>query len=184
MMTAQSSGMWNEPVERDGAAEHFGKVAGADGNFAHQPVRPARPARIPVTTALRQILSSNDPEAGGDNLHEDRHDAGEPHHPKKSVLELRSALQVSAPVAGVHVADADEDGGPDEGPPLLPEAGLVMRAPLRNRGRSRARGGFSIVRVVRSRGARPDRVVLSERLSQLEIPKLEGGGLTSVHGNS
>jgi hypothetical protein len=35
-------------------------------------------------------------------------------------------LEVGAPVAGVHVADADQDGGTNESPPLLPETGLVM----------------------------------------------------------
>ena len=44
----------------------------------------------------------------------------------KSVFELRAGLQIGAPVAGVHVADADEDRRADEGAPLLPEAGLVV----------------------------------------------------------
>ena len=48
-------------------------------------------------------------------------------HPEQAVLELRAALQVGAPVARVHVADADEDGRADEGPPLPPEAGFVVR---------------------------------------------------------
>ena len=34
-----------EQIERDRAAQHFGQVAGADGDFAQQPVGPARPAR-------------------------------------------------------------------------------------------------------------------------------------------
>ena len=48
-------------------------------------------------------------------------------HPEKSEFELRAALQIGAPIAGVHVADTDEDGRPDERPPLRPEAGLMRR---------------------------------------------------------
>ena len=39
-------------IQRHGAAEHFGQVAGADGHLAQQPVGPAGPARIPVAAAL------------------------------------------------------------------------------------------------------------------------------------
>ena len=48
-------------------------------------------------------------------------------HPEQPVFELGAACQVGAPVAGVHVADADENGRPDKRPPLLPKAGLMMR---------------------------------------------------------
>ena len=60
-------------------------------------------------------------------MHEDRHQAGDADYPKQSILELRAALQVGAPVAGVHVADADENGRTYESPPLAPESGIVMR---------------------------------------------------------
>ena len=116
-----------QQVERDGAAQHLGQVAGADGHFAQQPVGPARPPRIPVAAALRQVLAGDHAQAGGDHLHEDRHQAGQPDHPQQPVLELRAALQVGAPVAGIHVADADQNCRADEGPPLLPEASLMVR---------------------------------------------------------
>src|SRR5581483_2887414 len=41
-----------EESEGDGAAEDFGEVAGADGEFAHDPVGPAGPGRIPIPAAL------------------------------------------------------------------------------------------------------------------------------------
>ena len=47
--------------------------------------------------------------------------------PEQSVFELSARLEVGAPVAGIHVADADENRGADEGAPLLPEAGFVVR---------------------------------------------------------
>ena len=49
-----------------------------------------------------------------------------PNDPEQSVLELRSGLQIGAPVAGIHVADAHQDGGADEGSPLLPETGVLI----------------------------------------------------------
>ena len=76
-------------VERDGAAEHLGQVAGADGDFAEQPVGPARPARIPVAAALGEVFAGHHAQAGGDDLHEDGHQAGHADDPQQAVLELR-----------------------------------------------------------------------------------------------
>ena len=115
-----------QEIKRDGAAEDFGQITGADGDFAHQPVGPARPARGPVAAALGEIFSGNDAEARRDHLHEDGHEAGETDDPEQSVFELRPALQIGSPVTRVHVSDADQDGWADEGFPLLPEAGLMM----------------------------------------------------------
>ena len=56
-----------------------------------------------------------------------RHQAGEADHPQQPVLVLRTALQVGAPVARVHVSHADQDGRTNERAPLFPEAGLLMR---------------------------------------------------------
>ena len=96
-----------EQIESDGAAEDFGEIAGTDGYFTHDPVGPACPSGIPIAAALGEIFAGDYAEAGGDDLHEDGHEAGEGDDPEKRVLELRAALQVGAPVAGIHVADAD-----------------------------------------------------------------------------
>ena len=82
--------------------------------------------RVPVAAALGQIFAGDDAQAGGDDLHEDGHQAGKADDPEQSVFELGAALQVGAPIAGVHVADADQDGRADKGAPLLPESGLMM----------------------------------------------------------
>ncbi len=84
-------------------------------------------ARIPVAAALGEIFARDDAQTRGNHLHEDGHQAGQPDHPQKPVLELRAALKVRAPVAGVHVADADQNRWPDKSTPLLPESRLVMR---------------------------------------------------------
>src|SRR5215469_648090 len=115
-----------EKIEGDSAAQNFGEIAGADGNFTHQPVGPAGPGGIPVAAALGQVLAGDHAQAGGDDLHEDRHQAGKTYDPEETVFELRTALQVGAPVAGIHVADADQYGGADKGFPLLPETGLIV----------------------------------------------------------
>ena len=133
-------------VERDGAAEHFREIAGADGHFAKKPHWPARPARIPIAAALGQVFAGDDPEPRGDDLHENGHQAGEADHPQQPVFELRAGGQVCAPIAGVHVTDADENGRADECPPFLPETGLMMRHrhgamhPLQRHGRRAATG--------------------------------------------
>src|SRR6266567_2650805 len=113
-------------VKSDGTAQHFRQIAGADRQLAHQPVRPARPGGIPVAAALSEILAGYDTQSGGNDLHENGHQAGESNDPQQAVFELSPGLQVRAPVAGVHVANTDENGRPDESAPLLPEPGLVV----------------------------------------------------------
>ncbi len=108
-MTAHNSGIWNSRLMRDRAAQHFGQVARANRDLAHQPVRPARPRGIPVAATLRQVFAGHHAQARGDHLHEDRHQAGQTNHPQQAVLVLRAALQVGAPVAGVHVTHADQN---------------------------------------------------------------------------
>ena len=127
MSTAQNSGMSKQQVERDGAAEHFGQVARADGHFAQQPIRPARPARIPIAASLGQVLAGDDAKPSREHLQKDRHHAGQQHDPEQVVLEVCAAGQIGAPVARVHVADAHEQRGPGESPHLLPKTGLMMR---------------------------------------------------------
>ena len=60
-------------------------------------------------------------------MHENGHQAGQADDPQQAVFVLRAAGQVGAPIARVHVTDADENGRPDKRPPLLPETGLMMR---------------------------------------------------------
>ena len=124
--TAQNKRNVEEEIQRHRAAQYFGQVTGGNRRLAEEPVRPPRPPRIPLAAALRQVATGHHAEARRDDLHEDRHEAGETDDPKQVVLELRTRLQVGAPVAGVHVTDTDQDGGADEGLPVLPEAGLVV----------------------------------------------------------
>lgn len=69
-----------EEVEGNGASEHLRQIAGADRDFAHQPIRPARPLEIPVAAALSEIPPRHYTEPGRDHLHKDRHQAGKSDH--------------------------------------------------------------------------------------------------------
>ena len=75
---------------------------------------------------MGQVLARHDPQPGGNHLHEDGHQAGQADHPQQPVFELGAGLQVGAPVARVHVADADQNGRADEGAPLPPETRLMV----------------------------------------------------------
>jgi hypothetical protein len=102
-------------------------IAGTDGDLAHQPVGPAGPARIPVTAALSEVSAGHNAQTGSNHLHENGHQAGKSDDPQEPILELSAALQVGAPVAWVHVTDADENCRPGKRPQLLPKAGLMVR---------------------------------------------------------
>ena len=110
-------------VERDGAAKDFGEIAGADGQFAQEPVGPACPGGIPLAAALGEIAAGDDAEPRGENLHEDGHEAGDADDPEEAVFVLRARGEVCAPVAWVHVTDGNEERGADEGAVLPPEPG-------------------------------------------------------------
>ena len=114
-----------EQVERDRAPQDLREIARGDGDLAQEPVGPAGPSRVPVAARLCEILPGDHPQARRERLHEDGHEAGESDDPEEAVLVLRSRLEIRPPVAGVHVADADENRGPHEGPPL-PEEPLGM----------------------------------------------------------
>ena len=77
--------------------------------------------------ALREVFAGGDAEAGGDDLEDHRHEAGQRDDPQQAVFELGPGGEVGAPVAGVHVAHADQDRRPDECAPFPPEAGGVRR---------------------------------------------------------
>src|SRR6266851_1924599 len=114
-------------VDGDRAAQHLREITSSDSDFAEQPVWPASPAWIPIPAALGQVFSSHNSETRRNDLHEDRHQAGQADHPQQSIFVLRTTRQIGAPVARIHVSDADQNGRPNERPPLLPKASLMVR---------------------------------------------------------
>src|SRR5258708_6070094 len=98
-------------VESDSASQHFCQIASANGEFTQYPIGPACPPRIPIAATLSEIPTGDYAQSRRHYLHENRHQAGNADHPQQVVLELRAALQVGAPVAGIHITDADKNRG-------------------------------------------------------------------------
>ena len=82
-------------------------------------------AWVGFAARLREVAPADDSQTRGKRLQQDRHGVGQHQDPQQLIAEARAAFQVGGPVAGVHVADADQVGGPGEGEHALPEAGML-----------------------------------------------------------
>ena len=120
------NGDMKQHEQRHRAAQDFSQIARDDRQFRHEPVRHPRPLGIPIVAALGQVAPGRYAEPRGDNLQEDRHQAGQTDDPKQSVFELGAALQISSPVARIHVGHADQNRRAEVGGHLLPEACFMM----------------------------------------------------------
>ena len=93
MITAQNSGMWNSRLRATAlpstSARSQAPMASSHNSQLGQRVQRG----IPVAAALGQIFAGDDAQPGGDDLHEDRHQAGQADHPEQPVLELRTACR-------------------------------------------------------------------------------------------
>ncbi len=98
-----------EQLQRDSRAQNFGKIARGDGDFASDPQQKGGAARIMFAAGLREIASRSDTEFGGERLEKHRHQIADEHHAEQPVAEFRAAAEVGGPVAGIHVADGDQD---------------------------------------------------------------------------
>ena len=76
-----------QQVERDGRAQHFGQVAGRDGDFAEDPQRDVDGARIGFAAGLRQVAAGDDAQARAQGLQQDRHGVRHDQHPEQPVAE-------------------------------------------------------------------------------------------------
>src|SRR5271165_4068780 len=95
-------------MDGDCAAQHLGQVAGGDGDFATEVIRPPRPAGQMVPATMGQILAGHDAEFGGNYLQKNRHEARQPYDPEQVVFEPGAGTQVGGPVSGIHVTHADK----------------------------------------------------------------------------
>ena len=109
-------------IEGDGRAEHFGEIAGGDGNLAEDPQPDDGGSRIAVPARLREIAATGDPEPGGERLKQDRHQVRRHDDAEKRVTVTRAPRQVGRPIAGIHVADGDKVAGAGKRKKLAPEA--------------------------------------------------------------
>ena len=111
--------------QRDGRADDLCEVAGGDGDFAEEPQEPDDRQGIAVATRLGEVASRHDAELEAQVLEQDGHEIGNEDDAEERVAELRAALEIGGPVAGVHVADGDEEAGAGEGEHLSPERNTV-----------------------------------------------------------
>ena len=127
MMTAHSSGMWNSRLRATAlpstSARSHAPMATSLISQLGQRVQRGYQSRqhwarsLPVTTPRRAEITCMKMAIR----------LARPTTHSSPYLNWAPALQVGSPVAGVHVADADQNCRPDKRPPLLPETGLVMR---------------------------------------------------------
>jgi hypothetical protein len=110
-----------QQVERDGRAQHFGQVAGAMAISHRIHSATIDRARIRFAAGLRQIAAGDDAEARAQRLQQNGHGVRHDQHPQQPVAEARAAFEVGGPVAGVHVADADQVSRAGEGEHAPPE---------------------------------------------------------------
>ncbi len=114
-----------QQVERDGGADHFGQVAGGDGDLAEDPQNDGGRPRVAVAAGLGEVAAAGDAEPRGERLQQDRHQVGDHDDAEQRVAEARAAGEVGGPVARVHVADGDQVAGAGKGEQLAPESGAV-----------------------------------------------------------
>ena len=121
---APENGNAEQQIQPDGRAQHFGQIAGGNGDFAQPEQHVVTPGRILVVAGLGQVAAGHQPQPCAEGLEQHRHGVAHQQHPEQPVAELRAALDVGGPVAGVGIADRDEIGRPGEGEqPSPPPAG-------------------------------------------------------------
>ena len=74
-------------MDGDCAAQHLGQVAGGDGDFATEVIRPPRPAGQMVPATVGQILAGHHAESSGNYLQKNRHKARQAYDPEQVVFE-------------------------------------------------------------------------------------------------
>lgn len=97
-----------QQLEGERAAQYFGDVARDDRHLGGDPLNDPAERPVTVVARLREIATGDEPEPHGERLQEDRGDARKHDDPQQRVAELGAGLNVGCPVAGIHVADRDE----------------------------------------------------------------------------
>ena len=127
MITAQSSGIWNMRLRATAlpstSARSQAPMASSQNSQLGQRVQRG----IPIAAALGQVLAGRPrPSRAEMTCMKMAIRLARPTTQSSPYLNWAPPCQIGAPVARVHVADADQNRRPDERPPLLPEAGLMV----------------------------------------------------------
>ncbi len=131
-----------QQVEGQRRAEHLGKVGGDDRQFRQQPLATRHARAIALPGELREVAAGGDPQARTEALQEHPGKARQHHHEQQRVAEARARLDGGGPVAGVHVADRDQQAGADEQRQLAQRRGVGRhRHAVADRRGTERRGG-------------------------------------------
>ena len=86
--------------KRDGRADHFGKIARGDGDFAKNPQKPDCRRRIMIAAGLREITSGGDAELDAQMLEQDRHEIRDHDDRQQCVTKLAPPARSVAQLPG------------------------------------------------------------------------------------
>ena len=135
---AVEEGDMEQELEGDGRADDFGEIAGGDGDLGKDPESEADALAVDLVTELGEIAFGGNAEFEGEALQKDRHEVRQHDDEQKRVAETGAAGDIGGPVAGVHVADGDEEAGAEEAKETAPVVGRAGDADagvdLRQRG--------------------------------------------------
>ena len=114
-----------QKVERDGGADDLRQVAGADGDLAEDPKPEDHRGRIAVAAGLGQVAAGGDAETGAESLQQHGHQIRQQHDRQQGIAEGGAAGQIRRPIAGIHIADGDDEAGPGKGQSLAPGTAMA-----------------------------------------------------------
>ncbi len=109
-----------QQLEGERSAQHLGQVAGDDGDFRQQPHAQAGERVEVLPRQSREVLAGRDAEPRAQALQDDGGEARQHDHEEQPIAEFGTGLDVGRPVAGVHVADGDEQARTGETEDFLP----------------------------------------------------------------
>ena len=101
-----------EQFQRDRRADHLGQVAGGNGNLRADPQRVAHPGSVALVAHLRQVALRGHAQLERQALQQNGRQVRGHDDKQQRVAKARAAGNVRGPVAGVHVADGNQESGP------------------------------------------------------------------------
>jgi hypothetical protein len=90
------------------AAQHLGHIGCHNGQFGQQPERNIRSGAIAMPACLGEIEPRGDPQPQRQRLQDNGSKARRDQHEKQIETEGRTRCNVGRPIAGVHIADRDQ----------------------------------------------------------------------------
>ena len=108
-------------LQADGHAHDFRQIAGGDGQLAENPEEDDDRRGIAVAARLGEIAASGNSELEREMLQEDGHEIGHQNDAQERIPELRATGEIGRPVAGVHVADGDDEARAEKSAHFAPD---------------------------------------------------------------